>query len=77
MSVRLEQALRQEREAEVNAVKVLRREYKRGADVSWKRRHEIHFGTVIRHGEGTRIKVRNRYTNKEYWICAYSIVDAM
>ena len=76
MSEPLADALRRQYVAGREVAAVMRNEYPIGADVSW-RRNGLHHGTVIRHGRMGGIKVRNSKTNREPWIAAYDIVNAM
>lgn len=76
MSKALAKALSRRYVASRNIEEVLLRDYPDGVDVTW-RRNGTHHGVVLDHGHEDRIKVRNYGTDKEYWIYAYCIVDAM
>jgi hypothetical protein len=76
MSKALAVALSRRHEAEVEVERILRRDYPPGTPVSWKK-NGIHEGVVLDKASGDRIKVKNERTNREFWIYAYCIVDAM
>jgi hypothetical protein len=76
MSKALAVALERRREAEAEVERVLRRDYPPGTTLSWKK-NGIHEGVVSDKASGDRIKVKNERTNREFWIYAYCIVDAM
>lgn len=76
MSELLAQALLEQHEAEVHLSSILKEEYPVGATVTWEK-NGIHIGEVVANAYGDRIKVWNSHTDKEYWIYAYCIVNAM
>lgn len=76
MSKALVVALERRREAEDRVEHVLRRDYPPGTPVSWKK-NGIHEGIVLDKASGDRVKVKNERTNREFWIYAYCIVEAM
>ena len=75
MSIALARALERERKAEDDVERVLRRDYPLGAQLKWKR-GSLQSGVVLQHGQGDRIKVRNERTGREFWIYAFSVVEA-
>lgn len=76
MSKALARALKDRDKAETEVDRVLKRDYPPGTEVTWSK-NGVHDGIVIMNGDGDRIKVRNQKTNREFWIYAYTIIEAM
>lgn len=76
MSKALARALTDRSKAEAQVDRILKRDYPPGAEVVWKK-NGIHKGIVIQNGYGDRIKVKNERTNREFWVYAYTIIEAM
>lgn len=55
----------------------LRREYPAGAAVSWRRHNRTFAGTVVQHGFGVRLEVRNAQSGRTAWIHASAIVETL
>jgi hypothetical protein len=75
MSERLMKARAVVRAAEQLAEQVLREDYPAGGFVRWLR-NGAHQGTVMWHGVGDRIRVKNAATGKSLWITAGDICRA-
>jgi hypothetical protein len=76
MSKSLARALERRTSAERDVQDILKRDYPPGRSLAWKR-NGLHDGVVLQNGYGDRIKVQNSRTNRELWIYAYCIVEAM
>ncbi len=70
------EALKGVQAAEEKARAVIHKLFPVGSDVKWERGGHVHYGTVTMlssHNAGQNIRVRNMYTQKEYWISFYNI----
>lgn len=51
-----------------------------GGDIQWvnsRSPKHLQFGTVIRHGYGARVYVRNAVTERAYWISHHDVFEGM
>ena len=76
MSKALKTALTRREKANDDVTSTLKRDYPIGSGIHW-RRNGLHAGSVLRHGYGDQIQVKNHRTGRSPWIDAFSIVEAM
>lgn len=55
---------------------VLRANWPADGPIAWKKAGLLQRGTVVRHGYGQRVLVRNDRTGKEVWITDYDVENA-
>ena len=76
MSAALRSMLQKRRLAEEAVAEILKRDYRIGDDVEWTV-NGVHFGKVVMHGYGDRVKVENEKSGRQRWITAAQICEAM
>lgn len=74
MSPLLQKALAEISIAEDKAAKLLRKEYPESTWIRWEWGGRAFSGTVIDHGGGLRLRVRNHRTGRDRWIYAGHIL---
>lgn len=75
MSKRVKEALADRAAAENALSEVIKAEYPIGSPIAWEMSGDVRLGTVVRHGYGDRINVKNQQSGKTYWIYAYRIIE--